>query len=82
VRDIHRAVFDHDQHTVTLTVADAGTIVAAGLEVLQPSIAQRIRATARIELMRRNIGSASAMALRLVSAVGLFAASLALLGLI
>src|SRR5450755_2569761 len=35
-----------------------------------------------IELMRRNIGSASATALRLISAVGLFAASLVLLGLI
>src|SRR3954468_7078780 len=29
VRDVHRAVFAHDQDTVTLTLADVGTVVAA-----------------------------------------------------
>ena len=31
VRDVHRAVFHGDQHTVTLALADVGTMVAAAL---------------------------------------------------
>ena len=42
VRDVHRAVFDRDQDTLTLAVVDIGTIVAAGLEVLQPTLARRV----------------------------------------
>src|SRR3954469_758082 len=49
VRDVHRAVFDRDQHTVTLTVANVGTIAAAGLEVVRPGLARRVEATRKVE---------------------------------
>src|SRR4051812_31995162 len=42
VRDVHRAVFDHDENTVTLTVQDVGTVVAAALQKLRPKLARQI----------------------------------------
>ena len=36
VRDAHRAVFKHNQNTVVLTLADVGTVAAAGIEKLRP----------------------------------------------
>jgi hypothetical protein len=33
VRDVHRALFDRDRDTVTLTVADVGTVLAAAEQV-------------------------------------------------
>ena len=41
VRDVHRALFDRDRDTVTLTVSDVGTVLAAALEQLRPSLASR-----------------------------------------
>ena len=37
VRDVHSAVFHRNADSVTLTVADVGTVLAAALEVLRPS---------------------------------------------
>jgi hypothetical protein len=50
VRDVHRAIFKHDESTVTLTVADVGAVVSAALEQLAPKVAKRVRSrsTARI----------------------------------
>ena len=45
VRDVHRALFDRDRDTVTLTVADVGTVLAAALEQLRPSLAAKVKAT-------------------------------------
>ena len=44
MRDVHRAVFQRDQNTVTLTVADVGTVLAAALEKLRPALARRVEA--------------------------------------
>ena len=41
VRDVHRAVFERDRDTVTLTVADVGTVLAAALAQVRPSLARR-----------------------------------------
>src|SRR4051794_12032087 len=64
VRDVHAAVFDRDEHTLTLALGDVGTIVAAGLEIARPSLARRVNTTRRVELLRRDIGSATARAVR------------------
>jgi hypothetical protein len=60
VRDVHRALFKHDENTVTLTIADVGTVLAAALEQVRPSLARELRSTERVEIVRRNIGSLSA----------------------
>jgi hypothetical protein len=43
VRDVHRAIFKHDENTVTLTVADVGVVVSSALERLAPKVAKQIR---------------------------------------
>jgi hypothetical protein len=54
---VHRAVFDGDRHTVTLTLADVGTMAAAGLEAVQPALARRVDTTRRVEVVRRTSGA-------------------------
>ena len=56
VRDVHRTVFDRDQATVTLTVADVGTVLAEALEVARPGVAREVRATERVAVVRRDLG--------------------------
>jgi hypothetical protein len=73
VRDVHRAVFNRDQHTLTLAVGDIGAIVAAGLELVQPSVAQRVRTTAKIDLLHRDIGSIDARLARAADDIRLLA---------
>jgi hypothetical protein len=75
VRDVHRAVFDHDEDTVTLTVADVGTVLSAALEKLQPTVARQVRAADRVEVIERHgqtLGASvadAARAVRLLSIV-------------
>jgi hypothetical protein len=57
VRDVHRAVFNRDQHTFTLAVSDIGSIAAAALELVQPTVADRLRTTNHVNVMQRDIGS-------------------------
>ena len=54
VRDVHRAVFDRDENTITLTIADVGTVLSAALEKLQPSVARQVRPTDRVEVLERH----------------------------
>jgi hypothetical protein len=65
VRDVHRAVFDRDKDTVTLTVADVGTLVAAALERLRPSLARKVESTGRVALIERDFGTLSSSLARL-----------------
>ena len=60
VRDLHRAVFQRDQTTVTLTVADIGTVLAAALRKERPALADRVEAAGRAELFRRRLDDVSA----------------------
>ena len=39
VRDVHRSLFKHDKDTVTLTIADVGTVLAAALQQVRPDLA-------------------------------------------
>jgi hypothetical protein len=79
VRDVHRAVFDRDRDTVTLTVADVGTLLAAALEQVSPSLARRLEATERVALLSRDIGSVGGDLARLADRIRVLA--IALLGL-
>jgi hypothetical protein len=56
VQDVHRALFKRDRSTVTLTVADVGTVLAAALEQVRPALADRLRSTERVEIITRDIG--------------------------
>src|SRR3712207_10376 len=73
VRDVHRGLFDGDQNTVTLTVADVGTIVGAALQAVQPSVADDVESTNEVKLVSRNLGSVTATAARAADAVKVLA---------
>ncbi len=82
VRDVHRALFRRDQDTVTLTVADVGTVLAAALEKLRPSLARQVDATGRVRVIERDVGSLSATLARIDHTIRLLAVFLVLLCLL
>ncbi len=59
VRDVHRSLFDDSADTLTLAVADVGTVVSAALEQVRPSLASDVRSSGPVKLVSRNIGSVS-----------------------
>jgi hypothetical protein len=79
VLDAHRAIFAGDRDTVTLTLADVGTVVAAALEKLDPTLADELDAGERVVLVRENLGSLAAEAARAGRRVRILAWALALL---
>jgi hypothetical protein len=81
VRDVPAAVFEHDLDTVTLTLADAGAVLAAAVEALDPSLAAQIRDDARITLLREDIDERAAGVVRVAEQVQVLAPLLALLTL-
>jgi hypothetical protein len=62
VRDVHAALFNREQSTVALTVADVGTVLGAALEKLRPSLARQVRATGDVTVVKRNVGEIGAKA--------------------
>ena len=60
IEDLHRALFKRDRDTITLTIADVGTVLAAALERVDPSAARALGSTGRVEVVRQDIGSLSA----------------------
>ena len=81
VRDVHRALFKRDQSTVTLTIADVGTVLAAALQEVRPALARELRSTERVEVVRENIGSLSATLVDVAERVRILAILLILLSL-
>jgi hypothetical protein len=73
VLDVHRAVFAHDEDTVTLTLADVGTVAAAGLERLRPQLADELERSGDVVVVKQSIGSAAAEAARIADDVRVLA---------
>jgi hypothetical protein len=82
VRDLHRALFKRDRNTVTLTLTDVGTVLAAALEQVRPALAEELQSTERVELIQSNIGSLSATLADVAETVELLALFLVLLSLV
>ena len=57
--DVHRAVFEHDENTVTLTLADVGTVAGAALQSLRPELAAQVEDSGRVEVVSADIGGAT-----------------------
>jgi hypothetical protein len=58
VLDAHRAIFTGYRDTLTLTLADVGTVVAAALEKLNPQLAADLDAGSREHRHRDAAGAA------------------------
>jgi hypothetical protein len=69
VRDVHAALLHREQSTLTLTVVDVGTLVAAALEQLRPSLAAQVESARDVDLLTRDVGGVDA-ALRLRERLG------------
>lgn len=80
VRDAHRATFTRDQNTVTLTVADVGTVVGAALRKLRPDLADELDRRGRVSLVSERIGSVTADLTRTADRFHALAIVLSLLG--
>jgi hypothetical protein len=80
VRDVHRALFLRDQNTLTLTVADIGTVLAAAVQRLRPQLAEDLERTGGVSLITADIGSVSATAARVADDIKLLALLLLVLG--
>jgi hypothetical protein len=57
--DVHRAVFSRDQNTITLTLADVGTVAAAALTAVRPKLAAEVEDSGPIVVVKRKIGGAT-----------------------
>jgi hypothetical protein len=82
VRDLHRAVFDGDEDTLTLTLADAATLVRAALGVLRPALAEQIDRDEHVQLLDNEIGAVTGDLVRLAEDVQLLALIMLLLTLL
>jgi hypothetical protein len=63
--DAHRAVFQRDQNTLTLTLADAGTVAAAALRTLRPDVAAQLERNRDVTVAREQLGDTTADLVRL-----------------
>src|SRR3954471_25085312 len=79
--DAHRAVFQHDQDTVTLTLADVGTVAGAALETVRPELARTLEHERGIVVTRERIGTTTGDLVRLAHRVKVLAWLLAALTL-
>ena len=81
VVDAHRAIFDRDRDTLTLTLADVGTVVAAALEKVDPRLAADLDAGNRVVLLKRSVGSVTGDVVRIGDRLRILAYVLAALTL-
>jgi hypothetical protein len=81
VRDLHAALFNREQSTVTLAVADVGTVLAAALDRLAPDVASKVDSSKKVVIVRRDVGSLAATTAHVADRVKLLALVLAILAL-
>ena len=81
VRDVHRSLFKHDRDTVTLTIADVGTVLAAALQQVRPDLAEQVGSSERVEVLHDDIGSLSATLGDIAERIRLLALFLVILAL-
>ena len=81
VRDVHRSLFKRDKDTVTLTIADVGTVLAAALQQVRPDLADKLGSSERVKVVHDDIGSLSATLADIAERIRLLALFLAILAL-
>jgi hypothetical protein len=54
--DVHRAVFDRDQDTITLTLVDVGTVAGEALQAIRPKLADELEQTGNVPVLKRKVG--------------------------
>jgi hypothetical protein len=81
VRDVHRALFQGDQNTATLTIADIGEVLRGALEALRPQLADQIPGGIDLEITEIEPPSWLADLVQVTDSVALLELVLLVLGL-
>jgi hypothetical protein len=82
VRDVHRSLFHGGRDSFTLAVADVGTVIAAALEQVRPSLARKLEANERVALVQRDLGRVNGDLVRLADRIRALALVLLALSLV
>jgi len=82
LEDAHRALFKQDENTITLTLADVGTVLTAALEQVDPAAARELGSIERVELVRQDIGDLSARLVDIAERIELLAIFLVVLAVV
>ena len=56
VRDVHRALIDRDEDTLTLTLRDIGVVLAGAVQAVRPELADELRRADDVALLTRDAG--------------------------
>ena len=54
VRDVHRALIDRDEDTLTLTLRDVGVVLAGAVQAVRPELADELRRADDVALLTRD----------------------------
>jgi hypothetical protein len=73
VRDVHRALVDGDENTLTLTLRDIGVVLAGAVQAVRPDLADDLRTAKDVRLITRDAGPLSAEAIRAADRIRLLA---------
>jgi hypothetical protein len=82
VRDVHSALFNRNQHTVTLALKDVGTVLSEALRKLKPDVARKVDSNGELTLVHEDVGSLTATLVRVAHTVRLLAVLLLVLVLL
>ena len=73
VRDVHRALIDRDQDTLTLTLRDVGVVLAGAVQAVRPELADDLRRAEDVSLLTRDAGPVAGDAVRAADRIRLLA---------
>lgn len=82
IRDVYRAFIDRDQDSVTLTLADIGTLVRGAVQALAPQVAEKIPPDADARVKDIELPPAVTTALRVAHDLRALALALTILALV
>ena len=73
VRDVHRALVDRDEDTLTLTLRDIGVVLAGAVQAVRPELADELRRADDVSVLTRDTGPMSADLIRVAERIRLVA---------
>ena len=73
VRDVHRALVDRDEDTLTLTLRDIGVVLAGAVQAVRPELADELRRADDVALLTRDTGPVAGDLVRAADRIRLLA---------
>ena len=73
VRDVHRALVERDEDTLTLTLRDIGVVLAGAVQAVRPELADELRRADDVSLLTSGTGPVSADLIRVAERIRIVA---------